>query len=77
MLDEKDLQEIAHLMTVLIENEVTPKFTALAEGQQTLLTKMEELAPKSRVEELEEQVSMMQLAIRSIAHELEELKKAR
>lgn len=76
MLEEKDLQEIAHLMTVLIENEVTPKFDLLSEGQQALLAKMDELTPKSRVEELEEKVSMMQLVIRSMARDLEELKKA-
>lgn len=44
MLDEKDLKEIAHLMNVIIENDVTPKFNLLAEGQQTIL---ETLAPKA------------------------------
>ena len=54
MLDEKDLLEISHLMSILIENEVTPRFHLLAEGQRTIL---ETLAPKSKVEELEDEVN--------------------
>ena len=42
MLDEKDYKEIAHLMSVLIENEVKPRFDLLAEGQKNIL---ETLAP--------------------------------
>ena len=56
MLDEKDLQMIdeifAHRLNVVMESAITPKLNLLAEGQQTLL---ETLAPKSRVEELEEE----------------------
>ena len=46
------LQETAASTRVLIESSIMPKFNLLAEGQQTLL---ETLAPKSRVEELEEE----------------------
>ena len=46
------LQESAAATRVLIESSIMPKFNLLAEGQQTLL---ETLAPKSRVEELEEE----------------------
>ena len=73
MLDEKDLKEIAHLMSVLIENEVTPKFNLLAEGQKTIL---ETLAPKSRVEALEEEMVFMKQVIKSLSQEIAELKKA-
>lgn len=49
MLDAQDRKDIAELMHVIVESEITPKFNLLVEGQQTLL---ETLAPKSRVEEL-------------------------
>lgn len=51
MLDAQDRKDIAELMHVIVESEITPKLNLLAEGQQTLL---ETLAPKSRVEALEE-----------------------
>ena len=46
MLDAQDRKDIAELMHVIVESEITPKFNLLVEGQQTLL---ETLAPKSRV----------------------------
>lgn len=73
MLDEKDLKEIAHLMNVIVENEVTPKFNLLAEGQQTIL---ETLAPKSKVEALEEEVSFLRSVLAAHSREIQELKKA-
>lgn len=73
MLDEKDLKDIAHLMNVIIENDVTPKFDLLAEGQQTIL---ETLAPKSKVEVLEEEVAFLRSVIASHSREIQELKKA-
>lgn len=76
MLEEKDLQEISHLMTVLIENEVTPKFNTLADGQAAILDKLDDLAPKSRVEALEDDVALLKQVIRSISQEISELKKA-
>ena len=55
------------------ENVVLPRIQALAEGQQTLL---ETLAPKDRVEALENDVALMKTVIRSLAKEVQELKKA-
>lgn len=55
------------------ENAVLPRIQALAEGQQTLL---ETLAPKDRVEALENDVALMKTVIRSLAKEVQELKKA-
>lgn len=55
------------------ENVVLPRIQALAEGQQTLL---ETLAPKGRVEALENDVALMKSVIRSLAKEVQELKKA-
>lgn len=55
------------------ENVVLPHLQALAEGQQTLL---ETLASKDRVEALENDVALMKTVIRSLAKEVQELKKA-
>ena len=77
MLDEKDLQAIdeifAHRMNVILESAIMPKFNLLAENQQTM---METLAPKSRVDELEEEVAFLRSIIRQHSREIEELKHA-
>ena len=77
MLDEKDLKMIdeifAHRLKVVMESAVTPKLNLLAEGQQTLL---ETLAPKSRVEELEEEVDFLKSIVKLHSQQIAELKKA-
>ena len=77
MLDEKDLQAIdeifAHRMNVILESAIMPKFNLLAENQKTM---METLAPKSRVDELEEEVAFLRSIIRQHSREIEELKHA-
>lgn len=67
------LQESAAATRVLIESSIMPKFNLLAEGQQTLL---ETLAPKSRVEELEEEVDFLKSIIKLHSAQIAELKKA-
>jgi hypothetical protein len=67
------LQETAAATRVLIESSIMPKFNLLAEGQQTLL---EKLAPKSRVEELEEEVDFLKSIIKLHSEQIAELKKA-
>lgn len=77
MMTDEDLKAIQQMMTntmnLIIENQIDPKFKALAEGQQTIL---EKLAPKSRVEELEDEVSFLKSVIKIHTKEIEELKKA-
>ena len=73
MLEKQDYQEIARLMKVIVESDITPQLKALAEGQQTLL---ETLAPKSRIDELEEEVSFLKSVIKLHSEELARLKKA-
>ena len=77
MLDEKDLQAIDSLIAsrlgAVVEADILPKFNLLADGQQTLL---EALAPKSRVEALEEEVDLLKAVVRSMSREIEELKQA-
>lgn len=59
--------------SVLMESYFGPKFKRLFENQQTM---METLAPKSRVDELEEEVAFLRSIIRQHSREIEELKHA-
>lgn len=56
-----------------IENRIDPNLQVLAEGQKGVL---ETLAPKNRVEALEEEVDFMKRVIKTLAKEVDELKKA-
>lgn len=58
---------------VVLENVIVPRLDALAEGQKNLL---ETLAPKSRVETLEEEISILRMAVRTLASDVNELKQA-
>lgn len=60
-------------MKLIVENDIDPKLKALAEGQQLLL---ETLVPKSRIEELEEEVSFLKSVVKLHSEELAKLKKA-
>ena len=40
MLDKKDREDIAHLMHVIVESEITPKLNLLLEGHQALLSRL-------------------------------------
>ncbi|MEG0780897.1 MAG: hypothetical protein RR426_09865 [Oscillospiraceae bacterium] len=56
-----------------IENHIDPALQALAEGQQTIL---ETLAPKNRVEALEDEMLFMKQVVKALSGEIQELKKA-
>ena len=56
-----------------IEGAVMPQLQLLAEGHQTLL---ETLAPKSRVEALEDEVVFIKSVMKAMSQEIAELKKA-
>lgn len=74
---EKQKQEIldesTRRMKLLLDTEVTTRFNLLAEGQQAI---MDAIAPKSEIEELRNEVSVLKLAIRTMNQEIAELKKA-
>ena len=74
---EKQKQEIldesARRMKLLLDTEVTTRFNPLAEGQQAI---MDAITPKSEIEELRNEVSVLKLAIRTMNQEIAELKKA-
>ena len=76
MIDQaKDdmLKQSAANTRVIIESSVMKKLDLLIEGQQAL---RETLAPKSRVEELEEEVSFLKSVVRLHSQRLAELDKA-
>jgi len=76
MIDQaKDdmLKQSAANTRVIIESSVMKKLDLLIEGQQSLL---ETLAPKSRVEELEEEVSFLKSVVHLHSQRLAELEKA-
>lgn len=76
MIDQaKDdmLKQSAANTRVIIESSVMKKLDLLIEGQQALL---DTLAPKSRVEELEEEVSFLKSIVRLHSQRLAELEKA-
>ncbi len=67
------LRQSAANTRVIIESSVMKKLDLLIEGQQALL---DTLAPKSRVEELEEEVSFLKSVVRLHSQRLAELEKA-
>ena len=69
----QSIQASENRMMAYFEAAILPKFDLLADGQKNL---MESLAPKSRVEALEEDVSLLKQVIRSMTAEIAELKKA-
>ena len=80
MLDKQDLQAIKELIAdsesrthAYIESAVVPQLQLLAEGHQTIL---ETLAPKSRVEALEEEVVFLKTVVRNLAQDVADLKQA-
>ncbi len=83
MLDEKDLQQVkaiadearrgaVHDMQVIIENTIMPSLKLLAEGQRTLL---ETMAPKTRVEELEDDMQLLKAVVRSQSERIDALER--
>lgn len=70
---EQQKQDIMHDVKVLLDTEVTTRFNLLAEGQQVI---MDAITPKSEIEELRNEVSVLKLAIRTMNQEIAELKKA-
>ena len=80
MFDEKeiaDLQEmeerITRSMAVLIESDVAPKFSLLTDGIKDI---QEKLVPRSRVDDLEDEVKFLKLMCRQMAEDIAKLKKA-
>ena len=68
-----EMHDLLQKVSVTQEGVVLPRLDLLAEGHQTLL---ETLAPKDRVEALEEDVDTLKTVVRLLTHDVAELKKA-
>ena len=80
MFDEKEIaylqemeERITRSMAVLIESDVTPKFSLLANGIKDI---QEKLVPRSRVDNLENEVKFLKLMYRQMAERVAPLEKA-
>ena len=79
MFDEKEIaylqemeERITRSMAVLIESDVTPKFSLLADGIKDI---QEKLVPRSRMDDLEDEVKFLKLMCRQMAEDIAKLKK--
>ena len=70
------IDERSQRTAVLLETEVTTKLNLLYEGHETIMETLDKLAPKSRVELLEDEVDMLKDVIRIMRQDIAELKKA-
>ena len=66
-------QDLIQCMNVIIESEITPKFNLLADGIKDI---QEKLVPRSRVDDLEDEVKFLKLMCRQMAEDTAKLKKA-
>ena len=69
--DMDALRQDVAIVRLDIENRMEPQIQSLAEGQKTLL---ETMAPKSRLDALEDEIVFMKSVIRSMSKEIAELK---
>ena len=67
------ITEAENRMKVMMESYFDPKFNLLFENQQIM---MEQLAPRSRVDELEDEVKFLKSIVRQMNDEIQQLKKA-
>ena len=70
---QKQKQDLIQCMNVIIESEVNPKFNLLADGQTQI---REMLIPRTRVDDLEDEVKFLKLMCRQMAEDIAKLKNA-
>ncbi len=67
------IEESENRMKVMVESYFDPKFNLLYENQKIM---MEQLAPRSRVDDLEDEVKFLKSVVRQMNDEIQKLKKA-
>ena len=67
------IEESEDRMKVMVESYFDPKFNLLYENQKIML---EQLAPRSRVDDLEDEVKFLKSVVRQMNDEIQKLKKA-
>ena len=71
--EQVEMRDLLQKVAITQEGVVLPQLKLLAEGHQNLL---DTLAPKPRVEALEEEVDTLKTVVRLLTHDVPELKKA-
>jgi len=71
--EQVEMRDLLQKVSITQEGVVLPQLKLLAEGHQNLL---DTLAPKPRVEALEEEVDTLKTVVRLLTHDVAELKKA-
>lgn len=71
-MEKRVLEQFAANMRIIFGSAVQPQLNLLAENQQVIL---EKVAPKSRIEELENKVNFLESTVRWISKDLDERKK--
>lgn len=71
MVTKGDLDDAITKIHIKLESEIEPKLQALAEGHAAIL---EQLVPCSRVDELESRVKFLEVMLRQMSEELQNLK---
>ena len=77
MLSQEDRQEIAGLMKVIVESDITPKLNLILDGLQTLMeTKVSKDEAERRNEQVDTEIAVLKAAYRQLSREVAELKQA-
>ena len=71
--EQVEMRDLLQKVAITQEGVVLPQLKLLADGHQNLL---DTLAPKPRVEALEEEVDTLKTVVRLLTHDVAELKKA-
>ena len=64
---------VVRRINIMLESDIAPKFNLLAEGIQDI---QEKLLPRSRVDDLEDEMKFLKVMIRQMAERISELEKA-
>ena len=73
MLEKKDYEEIAHLMKVIVESDLSPKLELLFEKLDGLEGQMVE---PSEMDELRDKLDVLESVVRTYSRDIAVLKKA-
>ena len=74
-LKEEILQASAHNMRVILESSVDKKLNLILEALEMQQEQMKQLAAKSRVEEIEDEMQLLKSVIRSQSQRIDALEK--
>lgn len=77
MLEEKDYKEIAHIMQTIIDSDVSPKLKLLAEGQETIINRLDRM--EERLEDMDvmdSRITALEAMVKKLNREIANLKKA-